>query len=170
MPIARQARPSTIPQAILSIKVMCKELPGIRFLDSQDPAWPCREPVYLGIQRGRDVVDQVPADRQRATFIAEFKVLRKADGSPHFLGPFAHGTPADRFFYLSWGFKKNADRFEMFRRLKIRLGHLGWQEIQESMTAGHPIRVTLRLTDAKGGPLCGTPPTSHITWGVAEHS
>ena len=52
----------------------------------------------------------------------------------------------------------------MFRRLKLRLGHLGWKQIERSIASGQPIRVTLRLTDARGGPLCATPPASHVAW------
>jgi len=119
----------------------------------------------LGIQRGEEVVERVPADRRQATFVAEFRVGKKADGSPHFLAPFAQGTPADRFFYLSWGIRKRTGEFEMFWRL--RLGHLGWREIRRSVARQEPLNVNLRLTDAGGGPLSATPPETHIKWGVA---
>ena len=52
----------------------------------------------------------------------------------------------------------------MFRRLKVRLGHLGWRAIRRAIRAGTPITVTLRLTDDAGGPLCATPPASHVRW------
>jgi uncharacterized protein DUF5990 len=51
----------------------------------------------------------------------------------------------------------------MFRRLKIRLGHLGGRDIRCSVSSGTPLTVKLRLTDAHGGPLCATPPASHLT-------
>jgi hypothetical protein len=149
-------------EPLLRVKVQCTELPGRRFLDLRDVR---REPVYLGIQRGEDVVEQVPADKSQATFVAEFRVGKKEDGSPNFLGPFAKGTAEDRFFYLSWGVRSKAGEFAMFRRLKIRLGHLGWKEIRASVARDEPIVVSLRLTDAKGAPLCATPPATHIKWG-----
>jgi hypothetical protein len=49
-------------------------------------------------------------------------------------------------------------------RLKIRLGHLTWSGIRRSIASGEPLIVRLRLTDAKGGPLCATPPSSRIRW------
>ena len=56
--------------------------------------------------------------------------------------------------------------FAMFRRLKIRLGHLRWPAIRRAVRTGKPMTVTLRLTDDAGGPLCATPPASHIRWDV----
>jgi hypothetical protein len=99
-----------------------------------------------------------------AVFLPEFRVEKGAGGAPNFLGPFAQGTPADRFFYLSCGVRTTGGGFEMFRRLKVRLGHLKWKQIEAASRAGKPITVRLRLTDGRGGPLCATPMGSHIDW------
>ena len=152
--------------SILRVRVVCTEFPGTRFRDPHDGDLPLRAPVHLGVQRGREVVDQVPADRRRVTFAIEFRVEHRADGAPNFLGPFAQGTPEDRFFYLSWGTLEPAGTFAMFRRLKVRLGHLRWPEIRRAIRADKPLTVTLRLTDDAGGPLCATPPAGHIRWDV----
>jgi hypothetical protein len=146
----------------LKLEVICTNLPGIRFGDRQGAG--IKEPVYLGIQFGKDVIHQVPADRRQVTFHPEFTVARKPDGSPNFLGPYAQGKADDRFFYLSWGIKRESGEFEMFRRLKIRLGHLDWPQIHYSLKSGKPIIVRLKLTDEKGGPLCATPRDSHLAW------
>jgi hypothetical protein len=52
----------------------------------------------------------------------------------------------------------------MFRRLKIRLGHLSATRVARACRSGEPITVRLRLTDAKGGPLCATPRPPNIEW------
>lgn len=161
---AREGASSHEP--VLHVKVICTELPGIAFRDAQDQHSPLREPVYLGLQRGREVIDRVPADRDQATFDLTFRVGSKADGSPNFLGPFAQGPPTDRFFYLTWDVRTPAGTFHMFRRLKVRLGHLGWPEIRRSIETDTPLVVRLRMTDRKGAPLCATPPPSHIAWDV----
>jgi hypothetical protein len=106
----------------------------------------------------------VPGDTKTVTFTPEFRVERKKDGTPNFLGPFAQGTADDRFFYLSWGVKDPRGGFDMFRRLKIRLGHLSAARVERACRSGEPITVRLRLTDAKGGPLCATPRPPHIEW------
>jgi hypothetical protein len=156
-----------VPEPVLRVKVQCTDLPGRRVVEVHDGTPLIREPVYLVIQRGEDVVDQVPADRRQASFVAEFRVGEQKDGSPNFLGPFAKGSQSDRFFYLSWGIKAPTGEFAMFRRLKIRLGHLKWREIRSAMAHDEPLTVRLRLTDAKGCPLCATPPKTHIEWHVA---
>ena len=97
---------------------------------------------------------------------ASSAVGRSSIRYPNFLGPLAHGTPEDRFFYLSWGTRGPTGGFAMFRRLKVRLGHLGWPAIRHALRTGKPMTVTLRLTDEAGGPLCATPPATHVRWDV----
>jgi len=148
----------------LRVKVVCTDLPGTRFRDPQDPARPVKDPVFLGIQRGKEVIEQVPGDTKTATFTPEFRVERKKDGTPNFLGPFAQGTADDRFFYLCWGVKRPTGGFDMFRRLKVRLGHLPAARVERACRSGEPVTVRLRLTDAKGGPRCATPRPPNIEW------
>lgn len=148
----------------LQLKVMCSHLPGLRFEDPFKHEPRVKEPVYLGIQRGTDVIEQVPASRRRVVFRPEFRIGKRPDGSPNFLGPFAQGRPADRFFYLSWGVKTEPEQFAMFRRLKIRLTHLAWPQIDRALESDEPIVVRLKLTDDLGGPACGTPDDSRIKW------
>ncbi len=153
-----------MPDKYLKLKVICTRLPGRRFENPPDHNPTIKEPVYLGIQRGKEVVDRVPADRRRVVFYPGFKIGEQPDGSPNFLGPYAQGRPRDRFFYFSWGVVHRSGDFEMFRRLKIRLTHLDWTQINQALESGEPIVVKLKLTDSHGGPLCGTPGASRITW------
>jgi hypothetical protein len=146
----------------LRVRVIGTDLPGRSFDDTHDQL--TRAPVYVGVQRGREVVDAVPADRESVTFDVEFRVERRKDGTVNFLGPYAQGTPDDRFFYLCWGVQQKGHPFAMFRRLKLRLGHYGWDEVQKAVAAGTALTVHLRLTDDKGGPLCATPPATHLRW------
>src|SRR5438132_13605878 len=99
----------------LTLEVICTDLPGIRFTDSYDPERRIREPVYLAIQKGSEVIDAVPADKKQVIFRPVFRIGKQADGSPNFLGPFAQGSPQQRFFYLSWGIMHPDQRFQMFR-------------------------------------------------------
>ena len=149
---------------VLRLRVVCTRLPGLRFADRQDPQIPVKEPVHLAIQRGKEVIEDTPADRPRVTFSPEFEVVRGDDGQPDFRGPYAQGPRGGRFFYLCWGVKLPGGPFMMFRRLKVALSHLRSQDIDGSLASGRPMTVTLKLTDAKGGPLCATPPAAHIDW------
>ena len=148
----------------LDIRVVCRELPGLVFNERTDDGVVARSPVHLGIQKGKDVIEACPADRKSVTFALDFRLGKQPDGSPNLLGPFAQGMPDDRFFYLSWGIQGADGAFAMFRRLKVRLGHLGWKRIAAAHKAGKPITVELRLTAKDGTPLCGTPPAEHVAW------
>ena len=142
----------------LTIEVICTELPGIRFADY--------EPVYLGIQQGVDVIDAVPGDQKRVVFKPVFRIGKQPDGSPNFLGPFAHGPAQQRFFYLSWGVMHQNQRFEMFRRAKIHLSQLRWEQIQKAISRETALKVTLKLTGTKGDPVCGSVKGANIEWSV----
>ena len=73
-----------ITNTCLKLKVICTELPGTRFEDPYGHDSEIKEPVYLGIQYGKEVIDQVPADRREVVFYPEFRVGEKPDGSPIF--------------------------------------------------------------------------------------
>jgi hypothetical protein len=157
------ARP-TGAEPILRVRVVVRELPGASFTNPCMPGATREASVFVGVQRGREVIDEVRADARQAVFQLEFRVGERKDGSPNFLGPFAQGPVDDRFFYISWGLGERVGRTQMFRRLKIRLGHLSWAQIRRAIRDGEPIEVTLRLTDARGAPLCGSVPPTHVAW------
>ncbi len=149
----------------LTIEVICQNLPGTCFIDGQNPGGKVtREPVFLGIQKGHEVIEAVPADKKQILFRPIFRIGKQRNGSPNFLGPFAQGPPGERFFYLSWGVMRNRRQFEMFRRAKIHLNHLKWKPIELALSKNKPIVVMLNLTDEKGGPLCGSIREGRAQW------
>ena len=140
----------------IAILLHCTELPGASFEG--------RTAVRLGVQQGREVVQDVPADAETAAFSCPMRVERNPQtGKPGFFGPFAQGRPEERFIYLSWGVREGAV-WNMFRRAKIRLTDIGWPAIEQALAAGKPLEATLRLTDRHGGPLCGTVTGEYIAW------
>lgn len=134
------------------IRVTGRELPGL--------VWCGHERVHLGIQRGREVVDLVPADAEVAVFDLTVGVTVDPEGRADFRGPYVHGRRGERFLYLSWGDVGRDGRFAMFRRAKLHLSGL-----PEADLAGHGrFEGTLSLTDARGGPLCASVRPPRITW------
>ena len=130
----------------LIVLLHCRNLPGVR----------CGEhnAVRLGIQKGQEVVEDVPGDSHEVTFRVPLRVgTNVKTAQPSFTGPFAHGTPGDRFLYLSWG-ERQGKRWDMFRRAKVRLGHIAPEEVRKSLDTGKPVEITLNMTDAKGAPAC----------------
>ena len=149
-----------MPAEELTIEVVCRNLPGIRFED-QHPGGIAYEPVHLGIQKGEEVIEAVPGNRKQAIFRPTFKIGKQPDGSPNFLGPFAKGTPQQRFFYLSWGVMHEDGSFKMFRRAKIQLNHLTWEQI----SGKRPVKLIIgSMVGRDGGPVCGSLKANQLNW------
>lgn len=145
----------TQPSSIV-IEVRCKNLPAT-FEGT---------PILVGLQRGdKEVIEITPASAGQAVFRPEFR-LADADGVPNFLGPFSQGPKQERFFYLSWGRSSIHASFHSFRRLKVHLSHLTWTQLTAATARKKPLRVTIDLTDAKGGPLCASVRADHpnLAW------
>jgi hypothetical protein len=134
-------------QREITILIQCRDLPGVRFGE--------RTAVRLGIQKGPEVVDDVPAEGDRVTLQATLRIGGRKTGEPNFLGPYAFGTPEDRFLYLCWG-DRIAGRWDLIGRAKIPLTHLGWGRLNQAWGVGEPIRLSVAMTDSRGGPACGT--------------
>ncbi len=134
-------------QREIIIQIQCRKLPGTRFEQ--------RTAVRLGIQKRREVIDDVPADADCVTFRAVLKVAESGTAKPNFLGPYVHGKPDDRFLYLCWG-EWTERGWDGFRRAKVSLKSLGWDRLNEAWGNGEPIKLTVEMTDTKGGPRCGS--------------
>lgn len=142
------------------VELRCSELPGTAACG--------RTAVRLGIQRGAEVVDDVPADVPGVVFEAPLRVVRnEANGRPNFLGPYAHGTVQDRFLYLCWG-ERIAGGWDGFRRAKVPLKELSWEAVAAHVERGAPLVAELQLTDAKGEPLCASVKPSHHRWSLLD--
>jgi hypothetical protein len=150
----------------LKIKVICEDLPGTEFSTASCGELLAYERIHLGIQRGDEVIEAVPANRKRVVFEPEFRVSPLPDGKTNFLGPYAKGTQTERFFYLSWVTKDEEGNLTMFRRAKIHLSHLPWSQVKEAIDSGRQLSVTLSLTDKKGGPRCASIKGDGIDWQV----
>jgi hypothetical protein len=63
----------------------------------------------------------------RATFHAQ-------TGTVRFTGPFVHGTPAEPFLYLSWGYEDAPGQW--IRRQKIPLAAITFKQISQARRQG----------------------------------
>jgi hypothetical protein len=120
----------------------------------------------LGIQKHREVIEDVSGDTRSVTFTVPLRITKNLmNGRTNFLGPFAHGTPDQRFLYLCWGERHRQD-WETFRRAKVHLSHLTGQLLNEASETGQPIEVVVNMTDDKGGPLCASIKNDKIDWKI----
>jgi hypothetical protein len=129
----------------ITIEVICTALPGSQ--------WGERSGVHLGIQKDEQMVEPASAALKRIVFRPALRVRRNADGSANVLGPFAHGPRAERFIYLIWAVMKGGTCAERFGRVKVHLNHIGWTSVEKAVARKKPLKVTLALTNAKGGPV-----------------
>ena len=140
----------------IRIQIICQNLPGSQFQG--------RTSVRLGIQKGTRIIDDVGAGATSATFLASLRVARNPEtGVLNFLGPYAQGTPQDRFIYLCWGERKDED-WDGFRRAKLPLRPLNSEVVEEALTNGQVITVVIDMTDGKGEPLCATMKPDRVAW------
>lgn len=107
--------------------------------------WGGHTDVVVGLQHGREPVSLVPADAPTAVWRMDLDL-----GPRGYRGPWVQGRPGERFVYLTWLSGPDA---VMFRRLKVWLPEPARED---------DLVLSLELTDARGGPLCGS---VHPDWG-----
>ena len=140
----------------ITIQLICRDLPGRRFAE--------RENVHLGLQQGKAVVDEVPADIAEARFRFSLRVRENPKtGRPNLLGPHAQGTPAARFVYLCWG-ELIDGQWVGFGRAKIQLTPISWERIEQAVAENKPITATISMTDAQGSPVFASLTGEQVQW------
>ena len=94
-------------------------------------------------------------------------VRRDEDGFD-FTGPFVRGDRTDRHLGLAWGDVPGDGTLRLFRGAKLRLADVDPRLIEEAMRPGHRLVARVRLTDARGNPVCARrPPARHHLVGRA---
>jgi len=98
----------------------------LRLICANPPAPECNgEPAVFGLQDKKGALiegETLPDD----LLIFECKAVIKPGNPPNFLGPYAHGTPKDRFLYLSY---RHADNDAWIKRIKVPLSGITWEQI-----------------------------------------
>lgn len=118
--------------------------------------------VHVGVQRGRQVVELVPASAASARW--ELEVAgREIDGLLDVGGPWVHGRPGARFLYLSWG-SVDGSGFAMFRRAKLMFGDIPTALLRGAHEGSGVLVGELGLTDACGDPRCARVRPPDIVW------
>ncbi|MCB0145472.1 MAG: hypothetical protein KDE50_36650 [Caldilineaceae bacterium] len=145
-------------QQEVMIRLRCIALPGRAIHD--------RSAVRLGIQKGKEVVDDLWAEGDEVDFTCSLRVEKNnATGTPNFLGPYAQGTPKERFIYLCWGERKGG-AWDGFGRVKVHLKDLAWPAIEKAMATGDAVEAIIKMVDQKGRPVFASLKKENITWAV----
>ena len=127
------------------------------------------EGVKLAVQRGKSELippSQVDGDTVSFDFIVR-AAERKGGGAPNILGPYAFGTPNDRFFYVGAGTGAGQWESPWRRRAKIKTKGITWALVEQTLARRGAVleaRIDGRAKD--GGPSCATVPLLEGGWAV----
>jgi len=143
-------------QQQITIRLRCIELPGKEFAGKTG--------IRLGVQKGQEVIEDVPGDQKEVIFDCPMRVEKNAvTGKPNFLGPYAQGTVGERYIYLCWG-ETTHGFWAGFRRAKVHLKDIEWATVEKHLKSGKAIEAVISMTGKKGDPLCASVGKDNIEW------
>ncbi|HEY7014623.1 MAG TPA: DUF5990 family protein [Streptosporangiaceae bacterium] len=111
--------------------------------------------------------EPVPGDAPSARWELEVTVKRGDEGLD-FGGRFVRGDRSDRHLGLAWGDVPGDGTLRLFRGAKLRLVDVDPGLIEDAMRPGHRLVARIRLTDAKGNPVCARVHPPALVWSVEE--
>lgn len=135
----------------------CHNLP-----ETGAPSADCRR---LGIQEGKDVVEDVPyAGQAEIHFAFTLRVETEPGSGPVvFKGKYVQGPRSEPFVYLCWGDRPDGE-WVGCGRSKIPLGAIPTGQIERALQGGGPLRARISLTGRGGGPAFATLKADHVAW------
>jgi hypothetical protein len=110
-------------------------------------------------------IEPVPGDASATRWEMPVTVRRDDDGFD-FAGPFVRGVRDDRHLGLIWGDLAGDETLRVFRGAKLRLVDVDPDLIEQALRPGHTLVARIRLTDAKGNPICARVHPPYLTWSV----
>lgn len=149
----------------LQIRIEGIDLPGRSCRPSPDVPQGYHD-IHVGIQRRNrrdELLGQVPGDVTTALWTLDCTIdFDRA--TPDVSGPYIQGGRGARFIYLSWVSIDQAGTATLFRRAKIWLDNGVPKEVFARAAERGQLVGRLRLTDAKGNPLCASVRPPLIEW------
>lgn len=123
--------------------------------------------VAFAVQRGRhELLPPSVAGAGEICFDFTLRVAaRLAGGEPNFLGPYAQGSPADRFVYVNSGTSAGQAGSPWSRRAKVRLSGIGWDAVERVLASpGARLEARVEGTGRDGSPACASVPLLDGGW------
>ncbi len=158
----------------LTVVIEGCELPGLTCQPGPDQ--PVHRNVHVALYtRSKDrrtltlpgnpwqATEPMPGDCTAVRWEATVTVRRDADGHD-FSGPFVRGVRNDRHLGLAWGEAPGDGTLRLFRGAKLRLVDVAPDLIEQAMRPGQRLVARVRLTDAKGNPVCARLHPPYLAW------
>ncbi|HTV99263.1 MAG TPA: DUF5990 family protein [Streptosporangiaceae bacterium] len=114
---------------------------------------------------GARALEPVPGDAPSARWELTVTVRRGEDGLD-FGGPFVRGARDDRHLGLAWGDVPGDGTMRLFRGAKMRLVDVDPPLVEAALRPGQRLVARIRLTDARGNPICARVNPPYLTWAV----
>jgi hypothetical protein len=111
-------------------------------------------------------IEPVPGDAPAARWEMPVTVRRDEDGFD-FAGPYVRGVRDDRHLGLIWGDLQADGTLRVFRGAKLRLVDVDPGLIEQALRPGRRLVARIRLTDARGNPICARVHPPYLTWSAA---
>jgi hypothetical protein len=149
----------------VEIRIEGFDLPGRACAASGD--FPGYKNIHVGVQRSSKR-DQLLGLTAGDAPVAVWSLDCEAGATPtgvDFKGPYIQGRPGERFIYLSWGTVDHGGVFELFRRAKLWLDAID-TDVVDAALRSQLLVARLRLTDAKGHPVCAGVRPPRVEWSV----
>lgn len=142
----------------------------LRVICSPMPPKTCgrMERIELAMQVKQDLQPGVERPDGSMQFECEVRVKRDPkSGAPNFLGPPVHGPVGGRFLYLNWQGWEGDEQRE-FRRMKIHLSPIIWEQIEAAANGQAVLEATVSGIGRDGGPACASVSLEGEGWRVVE--
>jgi len=108
----------------------------------------------------------VPGDAESASWEVSVTIRRGKDDID-FGGHSVRGDRADRHLGLIWGEVPGDGTFRLFRGAKLRLVDVDQRLVEQAWQSGSALVARVRLTDARGNPICARVRPPDIEWFAA---
>jgi hypothetical protein len=178
-PPRRPARRPGPVAGTMTVVIEGSELPGRTC--RPEPGGPPNEDIYVALgghstdrssltmsNKPGMAIEPVPGDASAARWEMPVTVRRDEDGFD-FAGPYVRGVRDDRHLGLIWGDLQNDGTLRVFRGAKLRLVEVDPSLIEQALRPGHTLIAGIRLTDARGNPICARVHPPYLTWSVAAN-
>jgi hypothetical protein len=175
----RPARRPGVVAGTMTVVIEGAELPGRSC--RPEPGGPGNENVHVALGgRSEDraalamsnkpgmAIEPVPGDAPAARWEMPVTVRRDDDGFD-FAGPFVRGVRDDRHLGLIWGDLLADGTLQVFRGAKLRLVDVDPGLIEQAIRPGHKLVAKIRLTDARGNPICARVHPPYLIWSAAAN-